>query len=170
MFFIVSPSFPMMAPTNWVGTRIRRGSSCWRCLGPWGPPMAPGWPNSCSRLPVPILDAPRGTWGLTPPSLPASSSSMYDTQKEWFSKMWPVNFSTALEKNERERDQSIIRIMIYFTQTPNNTCNMKQRTSYIGIKISILSWMNYKNGCIPFRTFCMTCCCDSDVSTRVGQI
>ena len=27
MFFMVKPSFPMMAPTNWVGTRIRSGKS-----------------------------------------------------------------------------------------------------------------------------------------------
>lgn len=131
MFFIVSPSFPMMAPTNWVGTRIRRGSSCWRCLGPWGPPMAPGWPNSCSRLPVPILDAPRGTWGLTPPSLPASSSSMYDTLKEWFSKLWPINFSTALEKNERERDQSIIRSLDHEILYTDPKQHFQQETKYL---------------------------------------
>lgn len=151
MFFMVSPSFPMMAPTNWVGTRIRRGRSCWRCLGPWGPPVAPGWPNSCSRLPVPILDAPRGTWGLTPPSLPASSSSMYDTLKEWFSKLWPVNFSRALEKNERERNQSMIRSITrsWHTLHRSQTRPTTRNKELVTLALRLLSWMGYENGWIP---------------------
>lgn len=75
MFLIVAPSFPIMAPTNCVGTSIRRGTSdCGFCrvVAPGDPCLGgPLWPNP--RLPWGCCCG--GCWA-------AISSGMYATFKE----------------------------------------------------------------------------------------
>lgn len=110
-----------MAPTNWVGTSMRRGRSCCFWRGTPKLPEGPGWDGPWSRGDRPPRRI-RGLWA----GGAASMSIIYDTLKEQSSNCWPDNFSMALERRQWGVDEKVISHILK-TSVARSTHSLRMR-------------------------------------------